>query len=474
MKIKRTEVDAGIERDIVTAMIIDSTFLKKTEPIIRTELFQSSFVRTVAGWCLSYYQEFQSCPGQAIQHIYNSHKENLDPDMADLIDNFLDSISEEYERNVFNTEFTFKEAKLYFRKRNLLDLSAGIRSDISQGRIDDAEAKRVNYNEIVEVEDSSVDIFAPAVIVEGFEKNQNDVLFKLPGALGELILPFKRTDLVGVAAPMKRGKTWYLIDWAVRAQLAGCKVYFITLEMPIPQMSLRFYQNILGDLFPDIYYVNNNIKYEQNILIPFFNEEGEIDTKEESKTGITIARVMKKSKAVIKQARGGKIRLDNFPSYTINTDSLKNRLTILKHYHGFIPDVIIIDYADIMAPERNSPREPRQQINHTWMSLRKLAQETETCVIVPTQGSRASFQKDMEQDDTSEDIRKLAHVSRMIGINKGGKNKKDFNYDYEKKYSLRLNVIAERHGYFDPEEMVKVLRCFDIGKPYLDSMWEEN
>ena len=61
-KIKRIEVDASIERNIITGMITSNDFLKEIQPVIRTNLLQSSFARSLAKWCLEYYEEYEEAP----------------------------------------------------------------------------------------------------------------------------------------------------------------------------------------------------------------------------------------------------------------------------------------------------------------------------------------------------------------------------------------------------------------------------
>ena len=46
-----------------------------------------------------------------------------------------------------------------------------------------------------------------------------------------------------------------------------------------------------------------------------------------------------------------------------------------------IPDVIIVDYADILAPEDTRQSEKRHQVDETWKALRRLSQEWHALVI---------------------------------------------------------------------------------------------
>ncbi len=469
MKIQKKTVDASIERDMITAMIIDDVFLQKIQMIIRLELIQASYVKTIAQWCINYYQEFNTAPKETIQNIYESNLDQLEDQQADLILTFLTSISDDYSRQTFNSSFVLKEVEKYFKKQSLLELSQDIKADISQGKIEEAELKRIQFNQVVTPKTNVVDVFAPETVDNAFNSVKHQYLFKLPGALGQLIQPFRRYDFVALTAAMKFGKSFVLIDWAVRAMLAGCKVWFFSLEMSEEEVSLRYYQNLVGDKIQDLDSYESEYKDDKEVDIPFFDEDNDIEIRPTIKKGISQIKMNKKIKALKKRSKGGEIKICVEPSHSINTTDIEDKLAVERILKGYIPDVIIIDYADIMAPEKGAPKDVRHSINYTWVKLRALAQKYNCCVIVATQGNRKTFKKDFEQDDVSEEIRKIAHVTRFIALNKGVEAGEED--ELAKEHSYRFNVLAQRSGYFNPEKFVRVLRCLAIGKPYLDSRW---
>ena len=125
---------------------------------------------------------------------------------------------------------------------------------------------------------------------------------------------------------------------------------------------------------------------------------------------------------------------------------------------GFIPDVIVIDYADILAPE--DPRQqPRDQVNETWKALRRLSQERHCLVIAPTQANAASYDKWVQgMHNFSEDKRKLAHVTGMLGLNQTEEEKA--------LHVMRLNWIVLRESPFNAQQCLWVGQCLEIGRAF--------
>jgi hypothetical protein len=133
------------------------------------------------------------------------------------------------------------------------------------------------------------------------------------------------------------------------------------------------------------------------------------------------------------------------------------------YYEKFVPDVIIIDYADIIAPTKGFRGEYRHQIDDIWKRLRRMAQERNALVATVSQSDRAGFFEDVTEVHVAEDIRKLAHVTCMLGLSQK-KEEKDLGI-------MRVGQIAIREGKSVTDQAV-VLYSYDIGRAVLDSRFK--
>jgi hypothetical protein len=171
---------------------------------------------------------------------------------------------------------------------------------------------------------------------------------------------------------------------------------------------------------------------------------------------------LRTGKRFMKHLRGGKdFQLLCVPNSTMSVSQIEGQLDIWEASHNFVPDVIVVDYADILAPEDRRV-EFRHQENEKWKALRRLSQSRHCLVITATQADAAAYEKKLlRQKNFSEDKRKYAHVTGMLGINQT---------DEEKRRGLmRLNWLMLREGEFTVKRVVTVLQCLAIGRPVLGS-----
>jgi replicative DNA helicase len=176
-----------------------------------------------------------------------------------------------------------------------------------------------------------------------------------------------------------------------------------------------------------------------------------------------MTRVKKKAKGMATMYGKDMFRVLSYPIGTANLGDIKNDLEVLEYSEDFIPDVVIVDYADILKPE-NTSLVGREAINETWKGLKSLAQDRHCLVVTATQANRESIgKKNVRQTHVSEDIRKLAHVDIFGVLNQTAKEKR--------KGVIRIGIIARRHGESDEGVQALAIQSLQIGQPFLDDVY---
>ena len=115
-------------------------------------------------------------------------------------------------------------------------------------------------------------------------------------------------------------------------------------------------------------------------------------------------------------------RLSCHPNTSISVQGIKS---IIQNWamEDWVPDVIVIDYADILNMDHYG-LEGRDKINETWKQLRALSQVYHCLVVTASQTNTGAYNtKVITKSNFSEDKRKLAHVTGMIGINSNDEEK---------------------------------------------------
>lgn len=141
---------------------------------------------------------------------------------------------------------------------------------------------------------------------------------------------------------------------------------------------------------------------------------------------------------------------------TLTIQKLESILDRRESQDNWRPDVLVVDYADIMAMPK--ARESRDQHNLLWKELRRLSQERRCLLLTATQASKESQRCELvSMAHASEDKRKVAEATAMIGVNVDS---------WEKKQQVcRLNWAAGRETKYSSDEVLYCAGCWSIGNP---------
>jgi len=146
-----------------------------------------------------------------------------------------------------------------------------------------------------------------------------------------------------------------------------------------------------------------------------------------------------------------------------NVRTIRTILDLWERRDGWVADMVVIDYADILAPE-DGREETRHQINTTWASLRGLSTERSIAVVTATQAAKTSYSKsNQDMGDVSEDKRKLGHVTSMLALNQ--------TVEEKKMGLMRVGQLVKRDDDFVSRANVVCLQCLEVSRPLLSSYW---
>jgi hypothetical protein len=489
--------NADIEKTVLTGLITSTRVLEAVQPIADPNLFVLDVSRIIAKWCFDYYEVYKKPPAESLEAIYLAEKSSLKESDQQLVSEFLRTLSREFTTNPPNEEYIANQAKDFFVRQKLLNMSKEMQGILELGGPTVKVEALISTYQQFNTNGISIaqDMFSPTFINSIFD-SQETPLMEFSGALGRFIGPLHRGYLFGIMGPMKRGKTTWLMRFAKQAMLQRLKVAFISLEMTAEQLGLRFLQHLESLGKP------SKIE-EQEYVIPAMdcqlNQENNCNRSirecrtampeaefvsgqeykpcsacryqtnnsfspriyyvKEMRPSLSRALIRSMNEQFLIQFGPNALQLLGFPAYSATLKDIESELNVLE-FKGFIPDVIIIDYPDILAPE-DLRADKLEQINQTWMSLKALSQVRRCLVFAPTQGSRQSFKKPLiDPTDVPWDIRKLAHVDLMIGLNQTNYEKKDL--------ITRLNIIVHRWEEFHPNRVYVALQQLKLAQPELD------
>lgn len=454
-------------RRALTSAIMSTRFLSSISSIWKTEgMFLSSWENLIAGWCVNYHKEYGKAPRKNIQGIFQNWEQRTeDQDTAEIVQKFLSSLSDDFEETngKINSKYEIEQAKPYF-----LENEAKLLIQKLQGAID--TKSHVNIEQHIRdfrapnlgADSDDIHLFNDLKSWECMFDEKEDVLIKYPGPLGEFFgRQLARGNFISLLGPEKRGKTYILMDIAYRAMLNRRRVAFFEVgDMTREQISRRFAVRMCNNPWrPKLVKEPYRMSADKNGTHVDFREveyKDYLQLKMLEESSKRLADVVKSSKTLFK--------LRVYPASSLSVSHLRN---VVEGWirDDWVPDAIVIDYADLLAQSWGKA-DVREKTNEIWVGLRALSQTgPQPLVVTATQANRASYNiKTINMEHTSEDKRKVAHVTGMIGLNCTKEEKRDG--------VLRLNWLALREDDYHPEHCVHVAGCLSLANPTMLSCFE--
>ncbi len=466
---KHGNARALLERNILTALIVNDEFLGKIRKVlVPQECFEGEYAQNLARWCVEFYDEYGKAPQKHIETIYASKIRQDNSFKNELLTKLLKSLSNEYEKGVpINAQYLLDESKNYFNKLRLKRLAEDIETAIVAGNVEEADSLVSSYSRIELGETSTINPFEDAEAIQNAFAHADEDLIKFSGAIGEFFRgALCREGFVAGQAPEKRGKTWFLLEMAFRAVKQRRRVCFFEAGDMSQNQIVRRFSGRLGGL-PGRVADLGGYQYPTAIRHAPGDEFASVvyQTRHADKI-LDWKTAYNKSQEFLKRTKiAGRntFKLTCFPNSTLTVKKIDSMLEEWERKEGFIPDVIFVDYADIMAPE-DSRKDHRNQVNDTWKALRRLSQERHVLVVTATQADADSYSTNVQgMGNFSEDKRKLSHVTGLFGINQ--------KEDEKKAGVIRLNWIVLREQEFSNSRCCYVTQCLKIGRPIIQSSW---
>jgi hypothetical protein len=464
---KRKIIDVSSEQKIITAMVVSKEFLAQTWSVIDLELFKSKPLKQVARWCISYYQKYQDAPKRQIESIYYGWvgKGKASEDMISSMSAVLEYLSTQYEENTdLNVPYLLDVTAEYFNLKRIEQLKDELEYSISEGSKTLAEEAINKFSTISAEVDSGSDFLNDENVWDLAYADSQKPLITWGDAAADRFFgsSLSRDSLVAILSPEKRGKTWWCIEFVMRALMQRKKVALFEVgDMSKSQVMRRFGVRLSKrpmfkrDLGMVSIPCRIGKKKDQVLLKTKKVECSQIANAKSSK--LSVQRFMRAHGIKPKQPH---VMISAHPNSSINVQGIAAKLTEWEVRKNFIPDIVIIDYPDILDNEPGTTgMSTRDQVNMTWKALRRLSQEKHCLVLAPTQADMASnLQNTLNPTNFSEDKRKLSHVTGMIGLNQIGEEKR--------RGIMRLNWIVLREEEFLVDRCLYVGTCFKLGRVF--------
>lgn len=421
-------------------------------------MFGSRWENLVAGWCVAHYEKYRKAPGRAVESYFDAWaaKKSRDKDAVDLVEAFLQSLSDRFAgaKQAPASEYLLDLAARHFDEVRVRNLREELEGDLGDGDLEAAKDRIRKFSGVGVGQKAGMDLYQDEEpILAAFEDDGDNVFKWGQPALDNFFAgALEREAFIAFQAVEKRGKSFWLQEVAWAASQGGADVaFFETGDQSQRQILRRIAARAAGRPF----------RPDKRVQVPVSMQPGEPPRVEyetrsfpDKMTGDEARRAVRRAG---KRSGVGRLKLSVHPNTSISVEGISGVLSDWERTEAFVPSVVVVDYADVMAP-MSKKDDDRAEINDTWKALRRLSQEAHCLLVVATQAkAEAAEAITLTRKHFANDKRKYGHVTGMVGINQT---------EGEKAAGVfRLNWILGRDLDFPESTCVYTAGCLPLANP---------
>ena len=423
------------QEKIVQGLLTDSMWAEQMAEVIDTQFFDLKYLRFLADRYFTYHQKYKDFPTLPllVSIIRDDLKTGNDTILRDQIVEYLQRIR--HNPSMGDLEYVKDKALDFCRKQafrgaleeavdliqvdkfdSVMDLmrnalSVGTTPSVGHDFFEDMEARFVRVSR--------------SPIPTGIAKiDAKDIL---NGGLG-------KGEIGVITAPTGVGKSHMLVNLGCSALKAGFNVIHYTFELTETGTGLRYDSNLCQ--IP-----SNEVQDRKDEVIEYYKEKGE---------------------------QLGKLMIKEYPTGTATVQTLRSHIEKLS-LKGFIPQVLIIDYADIMRSSRQYDS-MRHELKKVYEDLRNLAMEKSMPIWTASQSNRDSANSDIVGlENMSESYGKAQVADVVISISRKPAEKSEgFGRMYIAKnragrdgivFPIKLNTAMSRFSILENSEEMSFMHA---------------
>lgn len=456
---KVTRYDGSDLRRVLTGMVTDTTVCARVSGQWPPGgLFDASWANLVGGWCVDHMRKYGQPPNGQLRGAFDQWAagKSSDDKVVAAVEKFLRALSDAHEKQESSpsSDYLLDVAGRYFNKVRVRGVIEQAEEDLDANDVERAVGRLAGLSRVELGKGSLVKLSEDYdAWRQAFDADRQVQLIHYPGRLDDFLgSAMVRDALIAFMGPDKSGKSMWLLDAAYRAIRDRHRVaYFEAGDMSQDAVLRRLAQRATRRPIqakrckhPTEVDSDGNVKWEYRQ----FDKE------------LTPSEVFKAIQKVTRKR--DVLRLACYPNSSISVTGISSTLGDWER-EGWVPDLVVIDYADILAPPVGVG-ETLDQIDVTWKHLRRMSQELHCLVLTATQSNAAAYgkQRVLGRQHFSGRKTKLAHVNGMIGLNVSPEDKKNG--------VTRLNWVVKRDGYYNERWAVPVAGCWAMCCPAVRSV----
>lgn len=346
------------EHIVIQNLIENNDYLRRFIPFIKTSLFNGNAEKTLFKELNKYFTQYNKAPDLSELSISIQNADYLDEHTFNECCSILKELDKD-KGHVYNFDWLKNETEKWIRNESFRQFIIKSASALDEGKPLDSMLEDVKSVLSINFDETIGNNFRKD-IKKQFEYYHRKVE-KFPCNITELNNVcgggIERKTINVLMAPTNTGKTSALISLSASYLRRGYNVLYITYEMAEEKIRQRFDANFLNKE------INSIPDMEESEYVGGLNKLLETFSKN----------------LIIKE----------FPTSSSNTNQIRNLLDKLKVKESFIPDIVVIDYLNLVCSTRiKDNSNSYQSIKAVAEEVRAIAVEYEICIWTATQTNR--------------------------------------------------------------------------------------
>lgn len=408
----------SLQENLLCLLAFDTDHCNLVRNALEVSDFTGQIHRALAGKLYEFIDTYHRPPGLGhLADLFDEDRKHMDAEEQELYETVV--VGLEALHTYINVEYVLSQLATWVRRQRLMHGVLRAHEAIESGNIDEAETILDSAMR------SQISIFQPGIrLLEGLEllrhteRSTDNTIRVGIKELDDRQLGPTRKELHAIIAPPKRGKTWALIHLGQSGLMMRWRVLHISLEMSEQRILQRYLQALFNVTKRDMSDLKrtefelDSLGRLTDIRFEDMTKRGNIfDPKTQKQIGKKLSNMRFKDNLVIKE----------FPTGALTLPALRAYLDTLERLHHFTPDLIILDYADLM---RIDPRYRREELGTVYVDLRGLAVERNIAVVTASQSNRVGGAARLVEDvHVAEDWSKIATLDLALTYNQTDEEK---------------------------------------------------
>lgn len=411
---------SSIQVSLLALLAFDEKHGAHAAAILQADYFDAPLYNEMARKLIDYWRENHAPPGPAhVDDVFGFMLER--GDRAQELRKVLGAIIDQWDKGEINPEFVLRRSQRFVRGQlQKAAIAAAVDRVVAGGEqmVEDVDALlHKALSQRAYDHDPGIFVGDPKRALSYLDNQRNDVLTIGMTHLNQAGVGVGPGEMLLYVAPKGSGKTWFCVHMGQRAAGFGHKVLHITLEHAVDKVVARYHQCLFDGGYAD-HYIEPKLRFEDKQLRPASGHPKltEVENSEQRKEVAidfrqdTAEFKLRKEMEIIED-RLSRILVRQFPTGHLTVSQLVGYLDALESINNFVPDLLIVDYPDLM---RFDSRDFRINLGQVFKDLRGIAAERRMRLICPTQGNRRSLNATrVGREMVSEAVDKL-HTSDTV------------------------------------------------------------